>query len=123
MTEKEFALPDLGEGLTEAELVSWEVAVGDTVTLNQVIAEVETAKALVQLPSPYAGTVARLCVEEGTTVQVGAPIIAVEVDVPVGAAGVTSAAPAEARAQVAGAAEPQAARTSVLVGYGPPVEG
>ena len=57
---KEFRLPDLGEGLTESEILSWKVAVGDTVTLNQVIAEVETAKAVVELPSPFAGTVAAL---------------------------------------------------------------
>jgi 2-oxoisovalerate dehydrogenase E2 component (dihydrolipoyl transacylase) len=93
---EEFAMPDLGEGLTEAELVSWEVAEGDTVALNQVIAEVETAKAAVQLPSPYAGVVARLLVEPGTTVPVGSPILAVET-------------------------APVAARTSVLVGYGPAV--
>lgn len=119
MTEREFAMPDLGEGLTEADLVTWEVAVGDTVTLNQVIAEVETAKALVQLPSPYAGVVTRLCVEAGTTVPVGTPILAVEV---------TSDVPAEASATPAAATTPPdvspaaPARTSVLVGYGPPVE-
>lgn len=112
MTIREFEMPDLGEGLTEADLVTWEVAVGDTVTLNQVIAEVETAKALVQLPSPYAGVVTALLVEPGTTVQVGAPIIAVDV---------TVTEPAEATdAAAEGAAAP--ARTSVLVGYGPPVD-
>ncbi|WP_309617824.1 biotin/lipoyl-containing protein, partial [Salinibacterium sp.] len=82
MTVKEFRLPDLGEGLTESEVAVWRVAVGDTVTLNQVIAEVETAKALVNLPSPYAGVVTRLFVESGTTVTVGDPIIAFEVDGP-----------------------------------------
>jgi 2-oxoisovalerate dehydrogenase E2 component (dihydrolipoyl transacylase) len=76
---KEFALPDLGEGLTESELVSWHVAVGDTVVLNQIIAEVETAKALVELPAPYAGVVSRLFVEPGVTVSVGDPIVAFEV--------------------------------------------
>ena len=70
-----FRLPDLGEGLTEAELVTWLVEVGDTVELNQVIAEVETAKASVELPSPYAGTVTALRAEAGTTVEVGTPII------------------------------------------------
>jgi len=103
---REFAMPDLGEGLTESELVSWEVAEGDTVELNQVIAEVETAKALVQLPSPWAGTVSRLLVEPGAVVRVGSPIVAIE---------------------VADAAEPAPsgppARNAVLVGYGPPVEG
>ncbi|WP_309620396.1 biotin/lipoyl-containing protein, partial [Salinibacterium sp.] len=82
MTVKEFRLPDLGEGLTESEVAVWRVAVGDTVTLNQVIAEVETAKALVDLPSPYAGVVTRLFVESGTTVTVGDPIIAFEVEGP-----------------------------------------
>jgi 2-oxoisovalerate dehydrogenase E2 component (dihydrolipoyl transacylase) len=80
---KEFRLPDLGEGLTESEVAVWRVAVGDTVALNQVIAEIETAKALVDLPSPYAGVVTRLFVETGTTVTVGDPIIAFEVDGPV----------------------------------------
>ena len=64
-TIKTVTLPDLGEGLTESDLVEWVVAVGDTVELNQVVAEVETAKALVQLPSPYAGVVAELLVEPG----------------------------------------------------------
>lgn len=86
MTVKEFRLPDLGEGLTESEVAVWRVAVGDTVALNQVIAEVETAKALVDLPSPYAGVVTRLFVETGTTVTVGDPIIAFEVDGPATAA-------------------------------------
>jgi len=71
----EFRLPDLGEGLTEAEVVSWLVSPGDTVTLNQTLAEVETAKAIVELPSPYAGTVATLHAEAGETVAVGAPLI------------------------------------------------
>ena len=76
---KEFILPDLGEGLTESELVSWHVAVGDKVDLNQVVAEVETAKAIVQLPSPFAGVVAKLYEEAGATVQVGAPLMSFEV--------------------------------------------
>lgn len=78
-------LPDLGEGLTESDLVEWLVAVGDTVTLNQVVAEVETAKALVQLPSPYAGRVAELLVEPGTTVAVGGGLLTIAVDEPSGA--------------------------------------
>jgi 2-oxoisovalerate dehydrogenase E2 component (dihydrolipoyl transacylase) len=97
---KEFTLPDLGEGLTESELVSWHVAVGDKVDLNQVVAEVETAKAIVQLPSPFAGVVAKLYEEAGATVQVGAPLMSFEVD--------DGAAPLE--------------RNPVLVGYGAPVE-
>src|ERR1700728_405931 len=79
---KEFRLPDVGEGLTEADIVSWHVKPGDTVTINQVIVEIETAKALVELPSPYAGTVSALLVDEGQTVDVGTPIIAVDVPDP-----------------------------------------
>jgi 2-oxoisovalerate dehydrogenase E2 component (dihydrolipoyl transacylase) len=77
VTVREFRLPDLGEGLTDAELLSWAVAVGDTVALNQVIAEVETAKAAVELPSPFAGVVAELLAEPGDVVPVGAPLIRV----------------------------------------------
>jgi 2-oxoisovalerate dehydrogenase E2 component (dihydrolipoyl transacylase) len=80
--EKSFPLPDLGEGLADAELMHWHVAVGDEVTLNQVIAEVETAKAAVELPSPYAGRVVTLHVGEGETVNVGTPIITFAVDAP-----------------------------------------
>lgn len=76
---QEFRLPDLGEGLTESEIVTWHVAVGDTVTLNQVIADVETAKAVVELPSPYAGIVSRLHEPAGTVVEVGAPIVSFDV--------------------------------------------
>ncbi|UWF76616.1 dihydrolipoamide acetyltransferase family protein [Microbacterium neungamense] len=75
----EFRLPDLGEGLTEAEVVQWLVQPGDTVALNQTLAEVETAKAVVELPSPYAGTVASLHAEAGETVAVGSPLIAFDV--------------------------------------------
>ncbi len=74
---QEFPLPDVGEGLTEAEIVSWKVKPGDTVTVNQVLVEIETAKSLVELPSPFAGTVTELLFEEGATVEVGAPIIRV----------------------------------------------
>jgi 2-oxoisovalerate dehydrogenase E2 component (dihydrolipoyl transacylase) len=77
MANSEFTLPDVGEGLTEAEIVSWKVQPGDTVTINQVLVEIETAKSLVELPSPFAGTVAALLVEEGQTVDVGTPIITV----------------------------------------------
>jgi pyruvate dehydrogenase E2 component (dihydrolipoamide acetyltransferase) len=76
---KEFRLPDLGEGLTESEIVAWKVAVGDTVTLNQIIAEVETAKAVVELPSPVAGVVAALHEQPGTGVEVGKPIVSFEI--------------------------------------------
>jgi pyruvate dehydrogenase E2 component (dihydrolipoamide acetyltransferase) len=76
----EFRLPDLGEGLTEAEVVTWLVAPGDPVTLNQTLAEVETAKAVVELPSPYEGTVTTLHAEAGETIAVGAPLIAFDVE-------------------------------------------
>ena len=76
---KEFRLPDLGEGLTESEILSWKVGVGDTVSLNQVIAEVETAKAVVELPSPFAGVIKELHEQPGTVVEVGKPIVSFEV--------------------------------------------
>ncbi|MEW1918607.1 dihydrolipoamide acetyltransferase family protein [Pseudarthrobacter oxydans] len=72
-----FLLPDLGEGLTEAELVSWHVAVGDTIAVDQPIAEVETAKSTVEVPSPYAGVVAELHGQPGETLDVGKPLISV----------------------------------------------
>jgi len=75
---QEYVLPDVGEGLTEAEIVTWKVQVGDAVKVNDVVVEIETAKSLVELPSPYAGTVTALLAEEGQTVPVGSPIIAVE---------------------------------------------
>ncbi|MDN4160907.1 dihydrolipoamide acetyltransferase family protein [Nocardioides abyssi] len=73
----EYLLPDVGEGLTEAEIVSWKVKVGDVIDINDVVVEIETAKSLVELPSPYAGTVTGLLVPEGETVPVGTPIIAI----------------------------------------------
>jgi len=73
----EFKLPDVGEGLTEAEIVSWKVKEGDTVEINEIIVEIETAKSLVELPSPYAGTVQKLMVTEGEMVPVGTPIITI----------------------------------------------
>ncbi|WP_330232777.1 2-oxo acid dehydrogenase subunit E2 [Nocardia sp. NBC_00508] len=99
----EFRLPDLGEGLTDAELVSWAVEVGDTVELNQTIAEVETAKAVVSLPCPFAGRVVELLAQPGDTVAVGAPLIRVEPE--------QKAGPDEAARE--------SGRSSVLVGYGP----
>ena len=73
----EYQLPDVGEGLTEAEIVSWKVKVGDIVEINDIVVEIETAKSLVELPSPYAGTVTALLVAEGEMVAVGTPIIAI----------------------------------------------
>ncbi|MAP64843.1 MAG: dihydrolipoamide acyltransferase [Microbacterium sp.] len=75
---RQFLLPDLGEGLPEAEIVQWHVAEGDTVTLNQTLAEVETAKAVVEIPSPFAGVVRTLHAREGELVEVGAPLVSVD---------------------------------------------
>ena len=114
MAASEFPLPDVGEGLTEAEIVAWKVAPGDTVTVNQVLVEIETAKSLVELPSPFAGTVSALLVEEGVTVEVGTPIISVET------AGAAPAAPddtSDAVADTAATVSPESSG-SVLVGYG-----
>ncbi|HWD62950.1 MAG TPA: dihydrolipoamide acetyltransferase family protein [Humibacter sp.] len=80
MSVREFPLPDLGEGLTESEIVAWKVSVGDRVELNQIIAEVETAKALVEVPSPFEGTVRALHAEPGQTLDVGAPLVSFEVE-------------------------------------------
>ncbi len=79
MTIAKFPLPDVGEGLTEAEIVSWKVAPGDKVSVNQTICEIETAKSVVELPCPFEGEVSELLVSEGDTVEVGTPIIAVSV--------------------------------------------
>jgi 2-oxoisovalerate dehydrogenase E2 component (dihydrolipoyl transacylase) len=78
MAIREFRLPDPGEGLVEADIVTWRVGVGDTVQVNDIVVEVETSKSLVELPSPYAGTVTALLVAEGDTVDVGSPIIAID---------------------------------------------
>ncbi len=120
----EYKLPDVGEGLTEAEIITWRVAVGDTVSVNEIIVDIETAKSIVELPSPYAGVVTALLVEEGQTVPVGTPIIAI---------GDRDAAEAYASADTAGSivdatregsatateAAPSEERQPVLVGYGP----
>ncbi len=100
-----FRLPDVGEGLEEAEVVSWKVSVGQVVHVNDVLVEIETAKSLVELPSPVAGTVAELLVEEGTTVEVGEPIIGIDLEAAAGPA--APAQPAEP-AQPAGPAQPAA---------------
>ena len=77
---EQFRLPDAGEGLTEADIVEWRVAVGDRVAVNQPIVEIETAKSLVELPSPFEGVVTEILVAVGETVDVGTPIITVDVD-------------------------------------------
>lgn len=116
---QEFRLPDLGEGLTEAEIVRWLVAVGDQVVVDQTIVEVETAKSLVEVPSPYAGRVAILHGKEGEAVAVGSPLITID------AAGTIDAADAEAPAAEAATPaaeayreEEQAGSGNVLIGYG-----
>ena len=126
---KTFKLPDVGEGLTEAEIVTWRVKVGDAIKVNDVVVEIETAKSLVELPSPYAGTVSELLVGEGETVNVGTPIITVAA----GGAGAGSAPVVGSSSEdliptpksdepvepgLIGGPAP-GGRTSVLVGYGP----
>ncbi|HEY8372418.1 MAG TPA: biotin/lipoyl-containing protein, partial [Pseudonocardiaceae bacterium] len=111
---KQFALPDVGEGLTEAEILNWHVQPGDEVKVNQIIVEIETAKAAVELPCPYEGVVTELLAEVGQTVEVGSPIIAIDTD-PSGAAPATredaggAAGGACASGQVAAAAAAKAA--------------
>jgi 2-oxoisovalerate dehydrogenase E2 component (dihydrolipoyl transacylase) len=132
MATFEFPLPDAGEGLTEAEIVSWRVQPGDTVAVNDILVEIETAKSLVELPSPFAGTVSELLAEEGQTVDVGTVIITVSDNASAPAApSAPSAVPVDgvavsaettgAVADTAGSitAEPEAEKSgSVLVGYG-----
>src|SRR5690349_19893679 len=77
MSVQSFRLPDVGEGLTEAEIVTWKVKPGYTVKVNDIVVEIETAKSLVELPTPFAGVVAEQLVPEGQTVDVGTPIISV----------------------------------------------
>ncbi|UNK46153.1 dihydrolipoamide acetyltransferase family protein [Arthrobacter sulfonylureivorans] len=116
-----FNLPDVGEGLVEAEIVSWKVKAGDTVAVNDVIVEIETAKSLVELPSPYAGVVSELLVPEGQTVEVGTPIIAVA---PEGAEPAAASPQPTAGAQAAAPAPEQPVPNATpeagpLVGSGP----
>ena len=117
-----FNLPDVGEGLTEAEIVSWKVKPGDTVTVNQVIVEIETAKSLVELPCPFAGVISELMAAEGDTVEVGKPIISATVaDDAVGATVAQAESVAAVHQAVADVAASSAAaeeRTPNLVGYG-----
>jgi pyruvate dehydrogenase E2 component (dihydrolipoamide acetyltransferase) len=104
-----FKLPDVGEGLTEAEIVSWKVSIGDVVKVNDVLVDIETAKSIVELPSPFAGEVTELLVSEGDTVTVGTPIIGI---------GTTAAQPEPApEAETTEEAAPE--RQAMLVGYGP----
>lgn len=109
MSLEVFLLPDVGEGLIEADIVTWKVAVGDTVTLNQPLCEVETAKAVVELPSPFAGVVVELHGKEGDTIAVDTPLVTI--DASAEAASNAASEPAEEPAAGAG-------RTAVLIGYG-----
>lgn len=118
-TIEHYRMPDAGEGLTEAEVVTWRVAVGDTVEVNDIVVEVETAKSLVELPCPYAGVVAELLVAEGATVAVGTRILAVRTGVAPPPAGVPVGPSAETAAHPSTQAAAGAGRTAVLVGYGP----
>jgi 2-oxoisovalerate dehydrogenase E2 component (dihydrolipoyl transacylase) len=124
---KEFNLPDLGEGLTEGEILSWLVKVGDTIELNQPIVEVETAKAAVEIPAKWGGVVTRIFHEAGVVVEVGQPIISIDTDPGAGplspVAGPASVAgppseEGETEAGLIGGPAP-GGRTAVLVGYGP----
>src|SRR6478736_4709933 len=92
---KTFLLPDVGEGLTEAEILSWHVKPGDTVVVNQTIVEIETAKAAVELPCPYAGVVAEVFVAEGDVVEVGSPILSITTEATSSLAPSAPAAPAD----------------------------
>jgi pyruvate dehydrogenase E2 component (dihydrolipoamide acetyltransferase) len=136
---KQFKLPDVGEGLTEADILRWDVKVGDSVVVNQVLVEVETAKAAVELPSPYAGVVHEIHADEGATVDVGQPIITLKVGSGelVGGPAPAGGQPAATETPVGGGAEdliptplpggstngasagdPGGGREAVLVGYG-----
>jgi len=112
-----FTLPDVGEGLTEAEIVAWQVAPGDPVTVNQILVEIETAKAVVELPSPYAGTVGELLVSAGETVAVGTPIISIETGAPAATPAATPAAPAESEGGAKIGEAGADGRIATLVGY------
>lgn len=131
MSEIRFPLPDVGEGLTEAEIVQWRVAPGDRIALDQVFVEIETAKSLVELPSAFEGVVSELLVDEGRTVDVGTPILVIQTDgggadaaTPASsAAGSPAVAPATAEAAAAAtvashAAAPSEGGGAVLVGHG-----
>src|SRR5665648_561676 len=135
MAAKHFNLPEPGEGLVEAEIVTGKVKVGDVVKVNDIVVEIETAKSLVELPVPYAGTVTALLVSEGDTVEVGTPIISVDDGLggdaaPVAAAPITTVAGTldsttsdddeVIEAGKIGGAAP-GGRVAVLVGYGPRV--
>ncbi len=110
MSTEVFLLPDVGEGLIEAEIVAWKVAVGEVVTLKQPLVDVETAKAVVELPSPFAGVIASLHAEVGDTVQVDAPLVSIDVG--------GESAPHANEKQVVHDVPDEQRREPVLIGYG-----
>jgi 2-oxoisovalerate dehydrogenase E2 component (dihydrolipoyl transacylase) len=112
MSDQVFLLPDLGEGLTEAEVISWKVQVGDTVTVDQLVVEVETAKASVEVPIPFEGIVKTLHGEAGATVAVGSPLITVTAD------GVALRNSSATSAHEQYRTEERAGSGNVLIGYG-----
>jgi 2-oxoisovalerate dehydrogenase E2 component (dihydrolipoyl transacylase) len=124
MSVSEFPLPDVGEGLTEAEIVSWRVQPGEVIVVNQVLCEIETAKSLVELPSPFAGTVEALLVSEGETVEVGTPIVRVRDEAAAAAEAPSAPAPspdpdiASATVDTAESIDHDEKPGAVLVGYG-----
>src|SRR5215469_15147606 len=113
----EFCLPDLGEGLTEAEITAWRVQVGDGVSTDQIVVEVETAKAAVELPVPFAGRVEALHAREGQVVPVGAPLISVT------ALGAAAADPPGWRGRGMAAAPPEPPAANGAIRAGPPPDG
>ena len=117
MSEQTFLLPDLGEGLTEAEIIRWLVAEGDTVVVDQAVVEVETAKSIVEVPSPYAGRVATLHAGEGQTLDVGKPLITVAAASPAAVDAPTSVDAGSIEGE-AYREEEKAGSGNVLIGYG-----
>ena len=111
MPVREFLLPDLGEGLEDAEVVTWRVAEGDAVELNQILVEVNTAKALVEVPAPWAGVVEKLHASEGAIVKVGSPLVSIRVEERPQVVSEPEPVPTEG-------GEPRSKRRAVLVGYG-----
>jgi 2-oxoisovalerate dehydrogenase E2 component (dihydrolipoyl transacylase) len=120
---QQFKLPDLGEGLTEGDILKWTVAVGDTVAVNDTIAEVETVKAAVELPSPYAGVVTALHAAEGETVPVGTPIISIDTGGTAATAGPAEEDLVPAVPGIPGEGATGEEKQLTLVGYGPREEG
>ena len=123
VTSNEFKLPDVGEGLTEAEIVEWHVAVGDVIKVNDPVCDIETAKSVVELPSPYAGVVQELLVEVGTEVQVGTPIIRIgdapaETSAPSPETSAPSPEASVASAETSAPEPEEAEKPLTLVGYG-----